>query len=232
MKQRILLVEDDRSISEMVEAYLTLEGFHIVHAAYGEEALRLFSQETYDLILLDVMLPKLNGIDFLKKIREHSLLPVLILSAKDGDVDKALGLGFGADDYLAKPFSMIELLARVKAAIRRATLYSGVRNQEASNVLRVHELTIDTDNIGVSKRGKSIKLTSKEWQIIKLLTMNPTKVFTKEQIYRSVWNDDYFGDENVINVHISRLREKIEDDPSSPQYIKTLWGIGYKLGEF
>lgn len=232
MKQRILLVEDDRSISEMVEAYLTLEGFHIVHAADGEEALRLFSQETYDLILLDVMLPKLNGIDFLKKIREHSLLPVLILSAKDGDVDKALGLGFGADDYLAKPFSMIELLARVKAAIRRATLYSGVRNQEASNVLRVHELTIDTDNIGVSKRGKSIKLTSKEWQIIKLLTMNPTKVFTKEQIYRSVWNDDYFGDENVINVHISRLREKIEDDPSSPQYIKTLWGIGYKLGEF
>ncbi|MGO4694747.1 response regulator transcription factor [Paenibacillus sp. 2TAB26] len=232
MKQRILLVEDDRSISEMVEAYLTLEGFHIVHAADGEEALRLFSQETYDLILLDVMLPKLNGIDFLKKIREHSLLPVLILSAKDGDVDKALGLGFGADDYLAKPFSMIELLARVKAAIRRATLYSGVRNQEASNVLRVHELTIDTDNIDVSKRGKSIKLTSKEWQIIKLLTMNPTKVFTKEQIYRSVWNDDYFGDENVINVHISRLREKIEDDPSSPQYIKTLWGIGYKLGEF
>lgn len=232
MKQRILLVEDDRSISEMVEAYLTLEGFHIVHAADGEEALRLFSQDTYDLILLDVMLPKLNGIDFLKKIREHSLLPVLILSAKDGDVDKALGLGFGADDYLAKPFSMIELLARVKAAIRRATLYSGVRNQAAPSVLRVHELAIDTDNIDVSKRGKSIKLTSKEWQIIKLLTMNPTKVFTKEQIYRSVWNDDYFGDENVINVHISRLREKIEDDPSSPQYIKTLWGIGYKLGEF
>ncbi|MGO4180562.1 response regulator transcription factor [Paenibacillus sp. TAF43_2] len=232
MKQRILLVEDDRSISEMVEAYLTLEGFHIVHAADGEEALRLFSQETYDLILLDVMLPKLNGIDFLKKIREHSLLPVLILSAKDGDVDKALGLGFGADDYLAKPFSMIELLARVKAAIRRATLYSGVQNQAAPSVLHVHELIIDTDNIDVNKRGKSIKLTSKEWQIIKLLTMNPTKVFTKEQIYRSVWNDDYFGDENVINVHISRLREKIEDDPSSPQYIKTLWGIGYKLGEF
>ncbi|WP_082361011.1 response regulator transcription factor [Bacillus sp. FJAT-28004] len=227
-----MLVEDDRSISEMVEAYLTLEGFHIVHAADGEEALRLFSQETYDLVLLDVMLPKLSGIDFLKKIREHSLLPVLILSAKDGDVDKALGLGFGADDYLAKPFSMIELLARVKAVIRRATQYSGVREQAVPNVLRVHELTIDTDNIDVSKRGKSIKLTSKEWQIIKLLTMNPTKVFTKEQIYRSVWNDDYFGDENVINVHISRLREKIEDDPSSPQYIKTLWGIGYKLGEF
>jgi DNA-binding response OmpR family regulator len=232
LKQRILLVEDDRSISEMVEAYLTLEGFHIVHAADGEEALRLFSQETYDLVLLDVMLPKLSGIDFLKKIREHSLLPVLILSAKDGDVDKALGLGFGADDYLAKPFSMIELLARVKAVIRRATQYSGVREQAVASVLRVHELTIDTDNIDVSKRGKSIKLTSKEWQIIKLLTMNPTKVFTKEQIYRSVWNDDYFGDENVINVHISRLREKIEDDPSSPQYIKTLWGIGYKLGEF
>jgi DNA-binding response OmpR family regulator len=232
LKQRILLVEDDRSISEMVEAYLTLEGFHIVHAADGEEALRLFSQETYDLVLLDVMLPKLSGIDFLKKMREYSLLPVLILSAKDGDVDKALGLGFGADDYLAKPFSMIELLARVKAVIRRATQYSGVREQAVASVVRVHELTIDTDNIDVSKRGKSIKLTSKEWQIIKLLTMNPTKVFTKEQIYRSVWNDDYFGDENVINVHISRLREKIEDDPSSPQYIKTLWGIGYKLGEF
>lgn len=232
MKHNILLVEDDRSISEMVEAYLTLEGFQVVLAADGEEALQLFNQDRYDLILLDVMLPKLNGIDFLKKIRENSLVPVLILSAKDGDVDKALGLGFGADDYLAKPFSMIELLARVKAAIRRATLYTSVQEPAKPKVLQIHELTIDTDNIDVNKRGKTIKLTSKEWQIMKLLALNPTKVFTKEQIYRSVWNDDYFGDENVINVHISRLREKIEDDPSSPQYITTLWGIGYKLGDF
>lgn len=232
MKQSILLVEDDRSISEMVEAYLTVEGFQVVHAADGEEALRLFALDTYDLILLDVMLPRLNGIDILKKVRESSLIPVLILSAKDGDVDKALGLGFGADDYLAKPFSMIELLARVKAAIRRATQYSTVQEQVKPTILHVHELTLDIDNIDVSKRGESIKLTSKEWQIIQLLALNPTKVFTKEQIYRSVWNDDYFGDENVINVHISRLREKIEDEPSSPKYIKTLWGIGYKLGEF
>ncbi|AVI48078.1 putative transcriptional regulatory protein YcbL [Bacillus licheniformis] len=154
-----------------------------------------------------------------------------MISAKDGDVDKALGLGFGADDYIAKPFSMIELTARIKAAIRRATQYS-VSEPANQKILRVHELTVDIENVSVQKNGEPLQLTSTEWKMLTLFVTNPKKVFTKEQIYRSVWNDDYFGDQNIINVHMRRLREKIEDDPSSPQYIKTLWGIGYKLGEF
>ena len=229
--QRILLIEDDHSISEMVDHYLTKEGFEVVLAFDGEEGVRLFQQGNYDVILLDIMLPKLNGMDFLKMIREQSKVPVLMISAKDGDVDKALGLGFGADDYIAKPFSMIELTARIKAAIRRATQYSA---SEPANqkLVRIHELTIDIENVSVQKNGEPLQLTSTEWKMLTLFVTNPKKVFTKEQIYRSVWNEDYFGDQNIINVHMRRLREKIEDDPSSPQYIKTLWGIGYKLGEF
>jgi len=232
MNANLLLVEDDRSIGEMVSSYLSKEGYRITHAADGEEAVRLFRLNDYDLVLLDLMLPKLNGMDFLRIIRERSRVPVLILSAKDSDVDKALGLGFGADDYIAKPFSMIELAARVKAAIRRATEYSGSDFGGRSSLVHLHELTIDLDNFGLTKRGREIKLTSKEWSILKLFVTNPKRVFTKEQIFRSVWGDDYYGDENIINVHMSRLREKIEDTPSSPQYMKTIWGIGYKLGEF
>ncbi|MCV0025502.1 response regulator transcription factor [Bacillus sp. XT-2] len=226
-----MLVEDDHSISEMVVHYLTKEGFEIVHAFDGEEGIRRFQEQAYDLILLDIMLPELNGMDVLKIIREKSKVPVLMISAKDGDVDKALGLGFGADDYIAKPFSMIELTARVKAAIRRATQYSSSEPAE-HQVIRVHQLTIDIDNVSVLKNGEPLQLTSTEWQLLILFAANPKKVFTKEQIYRSVWNEEYFGDQNIINVHMRRLREKIEDDPSSPQYIKTLWGIGYKWGEF
>lgn len=232
MNANLLLVEDDRSIGEMVSSYLSKEGYRVAHATDGEEAVRLFRQNEYDLVLLDLMLPKLNGMDFLKMIRERSRVPVLILSAKDSDVDKALGLGFGADDYIAKPFSMIELAARVKAAIRRATEYSGGESRGRSSLVRLHELAIDLDNFGLTKLGREIKLTSKEWSILKLFVTNPKRVFTKEQIYRSVWGDDYYGDENIINVHMSRLRDKIEDQPSSPQYIKTIWGIGYRLGEF
>ncbi|MCY8980950.1 response regulator transcription factor [Bacillus halotolerans] len=226
-----MLVEDDHSISEMVDHYLTKEGFDIVHAFDGEEGIRRFQEQAYDLILLDIMLPELNGMDVLKIIREKSKIPVLMISAKDGDVEKALGLGFGADDYIAKPFSMIELTARVKAAIRRATQYSSSEPAE-HQVIRVHQLTIDIDNVSVLKNGEPLQLTSTEWKLLTLFAANPKKVFTKEQIYRSVWNEEYFGDQNIINVHMRRLREKIEDDPSSPLYIKTLWGIGYKWGEF
>lgn len=229
--QKILLVEDDHSISEVAAHYLTKEGFQVVCAFDGDEGIRLFQRDSYDLILLDLMLPKLNGMDLLKSIREQSKVPVLIISAKDGDVEKALGLGFGADDYIAKPFSMIELAARVKAAIRRATQYSAGEAAKPK-VIQVDELTLDIENVAVIKNGKDIQLTSKEWHILKLFFTNPKKVFTREQIYRSVGSEDYFGDENIINVHMRRLREKIENDPSSPRYIKTLWGIGYKLGEF
>ncbi|WP_237391819.1 response regulator transcription factor [Paenibacillus dendrobii] len=227
-----MLVEDDAAIGEMIESYLTMEGFDVVHVKDGEEALERFAQCQYDLVLLDLMLPKLSGMDFLKEIREKSHVPVLIVSAKDGEVDKALGLGFGADDYITKPFSMIELTARVKAAIRRATAYVGQQPAQPNGIVQVHELTLNLDHLTVDKNGEEIKLTAKELQILKLLMTNPKKVFTKQHIFNSVWNDEYYGDENVINVHMSRLREKIEDNPSEPRYIKTLWGIGYRLGEF
>lgn len=232
MSGTILLVEDEPSIGEMVVNYLEKEGFSVVHAKDGEEAIRIFAQQPFDLILLDMMLPKLSGMDFLRMIREKSLIPILIVSAKDSEVDKALGLGFGADDYIPKPFSMIELSARVKAALRRANYYVNVPTVHRTNVVEIHEIVMDVDNLTVSKNGKEVKLTSKELQILKLLMTNPKKVFTKEHIYQTVWDEPYHGDENIINVHMSRLREKIEDTPSEPQYIKTLWGIGYRLGEF
>ncbi|UVI29101.1 response regulator transcription factor [Paenibacillus spongiae] len=232
MKHRILLVEDDLSISNMVKGYLSKEGFGIVCAFNGEEAYQIFLREKFDLILLDLMLPKLNGMDFLKMIRESSHLPILILSAKDGEVDKALGLGFGADDYITKPFSMIELAARVNAAIRRAKQYSIPEKLAEDRLITVNELTMDLENFIVSKNGLDIKVTSKEFAILKLLFTNPKRTFTKEQIYGLIWNEDYYGNENVINVHMKRLRDKIEDHPSEPKYIKTLWGFGYRLGEF
>ncbi|WP_312473354.1 response regulator transcription factor [Neobacillus sp.] len=234
MKHKILLVEDDVAINDMVKGQLTKEGLEVVQAFDGEEALGVFANDVFDLILLDLMLPRLDGMEFLKIIREKSMIPILIMSAKDGDLDKALGLGFGADDYIPKPFSMIELTARVKAAIRRATHYSRTeqKGEQEKKVLTAGELTIDLDNFALLKSGREIKLTAKEFHILKLFISHPSRVYTKAQIYSLVWEDDYYGDENVINVHMRRLREKIEDDPSKPRYIKTLWGIGYKLGEF
>ena len=228
MQDHILLVEDDQSICEMVEKYLTKEGFSITTANDGEQAIVQFSQGSFDLILLDIMLPNLDGLEAMKIIREKSSIPIVIMSAKDQDIDKALGLGLGADDYISKPFSMIELLARVKAAIRRATKYSS-HQEKAENIIHIGDLTIDITNFSVTKKKEPLKLTSKEFEILKLFATNRNRVFTKEQIYHYVWNEEYYGDENIINVHMRRLREKIEDDPSKPQYIKTLWGIGYKL---
>ena len=228
MQDHILLVEDDQSICEMVEKYLTKEGFSITTANDGEQAIVQFSKDTFDLILLDIMLPNLDGLEAMKIIREKSSIPIVIMSAKDQDIDKALGLGLGADDYISKPFSMIELLARVKAAIRRATKYSS-HQEKAENIIHIGDLTIDITNFSVTKKKEPLKLTSKEFEILKLFATNRNRVFTKEQIYHYVWNEEYYGDENIINVHMRRLREKIEDDPSKPQYIKTLWGIGYKL---
>lgn len=228
MQKHILLVEDDESIREMVEKYLRMEGFNITSASNGEEAVQKYLNTSFDLMILDIMMPKLDGLEVLKIIREKSALPILIMSAKDSDIDKAVGLGLGADDYIAKPFSMLELSARVKAAIRRATTYSN-QVEAKQDMIVIGDLTIDIMNFSVMKKQQTVKLTSKEFAILKLFVTNRKRVFTKQQIYQLIWNDAYYGDENIINVHMSRLREKIEDDPSNPQYIKTLWGIGYKL---
>lgn len=231
MEETILLIEDDVEISEMVAHHLTTEGMRVVQVYDGSKAIEAFGQAAFDLVLLDLMLPGRSGMDVLQHIRSGSTVPVLIMSAKSGDVDKAVGLGLGADDYVAKPFSMIELTARVRAAIRRSTQYAAVGAAEKEKTsYTVGDLQVDIDNFTVVKHGNEIKLTAKEFDILKLFVRNPTRVFTKAQLYRSVWGDEYYGDENVINVHIRRLREKIEDDPANPVYIKTLWGIGYKLG--
>ena len=225
--KRILLVEDEKEISLMVKNYLTKEGYIVDTAFNGEEGLFQFRRKDYSLVILDIMMPKMDGIELIKRIREKSNVPAIILSAKDGEIDKALGLGFGADDYVAKPFSMIELSARVKAAIRRATEYSNEEVKQ-NKVIKVDDLIIDINNYSVKRGDEDLKLTNKEFEIFKLFLTNPNIVFTKEQIYRQVWEDEFMGDDNIINVHIRRLREKVERDPSKPKYIKTLWGIGYK----
>ncbi|KYG26223.1 response regulator transcription factor [Priestia endophytica] len=237
MSHRILIVEDDQFISDMVNESLTKEGFEVTAAFDGEEALELLNTQTFDVILLDLMLPKIDGMECLRMIRSKSMVPVLIMSAKDEDVDKALGLGLGADDYISKPFSMLEVLARIKATIRRERYYKSSQAPKAekeerkNKTVRIGDLSIDIEGFSVKKLDKKINLTAKEFNILKLLVSNPSQVYTKSQLYKTVWEDDYHGDENVINVHIRRLREKIEDNPSHPNYITTLWGIGYKLGD-
>lgn len=227
MQYHILFIEDDLAVSEMVKQYLERENYQVSLAGDGQEGLSLFQKGNFDLVLLDIMMPKLNGIEVLKAIRSGSMVPVLITSAKDSDVEKALGLELGADDYISKPFSLLELSARIKASLRRAG-HSAVT--ESPSVIHCHELILDTANFWVSKNGQNLNLTAKEFEILQLFLKNPKRVFTKEQIYNLIWNDAYYGDENVINVHIRRLREKVEDNPSEPKYIKTIWGIGYKLG--
>lgn len=227
---KILLVEDDTEISDMLKSFLITENFEVVQSFDGESACREFFAEEYSLVLLDLMIPKKSGMEVMREIREKSTVPIIILSAKDTDSDKTLGLGLGADDYITKPFSVTEVLARIKANIRRNTQYV-TQTVKVEEVLTCGSLTLDVNDYSVTKNGMRIELTAKEFEILKLLLQNPKKVYTKEQIYSHVWNDAYLGDENAVNVHISRLRNKIEEDPRNPQIIITVWGIGYKLGD-
>ena len=228
---KLLLVEDDPEICGMLKKFLEKENFAIITANDGEEACSKFRQETCDLVLLDLMLPKISGMDVLQQIRAQSTVPIIIMSAKDTDSDITLGLGLGADDYVTKPFSMVQVLARIKANLRRTGQYAASSPARPS-LLTVGELRMNLEDYTVSKQGKEIELTAKEFEILRLLLQNPRKVYTKEQIYSLIWNDAYLGDENAVNVHISRLRNKIEDNPRSPKYVITVWGIGYKSGEF
>ena len=228
---RLLLVEDDMEISQMLKNYLTTENFEVVSAVDGEEAFEKWNQNSYDLVLLDLMIPKISGMEVMQHIRESSTVPIIIVSAKDSDSDKTLGLGLGADDYITKPFSVAEVLARIKANIRRNTQYSNT-SEPKQKTIGVGDLIMGLDDYSVTKKREKVDLTVKEYEILKLFLQNPKKVYTKEQIYSLVWNDVYFGDENAVNVHISRLRNKIEDNPREPKYIVTVWGIGYKLGDF
>lgn len=241
-QHKLLLVEDDTEISEMLKNYLTAENFDVTCAFDGQEACRQFDAAAFSLVLLDLMIPKVSGMDVMQHIRKSSFVPVIILSAKDTETDKTLGLALGADDYITKPFSVVEVLARIKANIRRATQYGGAlaaapsvmdseKSSGAEEILIAGDLTMNLSDYTLTKRGEVVELTAKEFEILKLFMQNPKKVYTKEQLYSLVWNDAYLGDENAVNVHISRLRNKIEDDSRNPRYVLTVWGIGYKLGK-
>lgn len=226
---KVLLVEDNLEICEMLGGYLTAENFEVDCAYDGERACEKFDSNTYHIVLLDLMIPKVSGMDVMKHIRKSSTVPIIIISAKDTEVDKTLGLGLGADDYITKPFSVVEVLARIKANIRRTMEYAAPLQEPEQ--LSFRSLKMDLSNHTVTKDGVLLELTAKEFDILKLLLQNPKRVYTKAQIYSLVWNDVYAGDENAVNVHISRIRSKIEDTPRSPEYVITVWGIGYKLGE-
>ncbi len=230
LSHKILLVEDDAEISEMLTNYLSAENYEIHCAPDGETACRKFDRTQFDLVLLDLMIPKISGMDVMQYIRQSSVVPIIIMSAKDSEADKTLGLGLGADDYITKPFSVTEVLARIRANIRRTTQYSSTAT-DSPPVLKAGDLQMNPGDYTVTRRGMPVELTAKEFEILKPLLQNPKKVYTKEQIYSLIWNDAYLGDENAVNVHISRLRAKLEDDAHNPRYVLTVWGIGYKLGD-
>ena len=229
-KHKILLIEDDAEISEMLKNYLTTENYEVTCAADGQAACALFDDTAFSLVLLDLMIPQISGMDVMQHIRKNSVVPIIIISAKDSEADKTLGLGLGADDYITKPFSVVEVLARIKANIRRTTQYDNAA-VAAPAVLTAGDLVMNLSDYTLTKRGEQVELTAKEFEILKLFLQNPKKVYTKEQVYSLVWKDAYCGDENAVNVHISRVRNKIEDDTRNPRYVITVWGIGYKLGE-
>lgn len=214
----------------MLKSYLTKENYEVISAIDGQQACNYFDSADFSLVLLDLMIPKINGMDVMQHIRKNSVVPIIIISAKDTEIDKTLGLSLGADDYITKPFSVVEVLARIKANIRRRTQYDNVKAY-TPEVLTAGELVMNLSDYTLAKNGKRIDLTAKEFEILKLFMQNPKKVYTKQQIYSLVWNDSYIGDENAVNVHMSRLRNKIEQDTRNPRYIITVWGIGYKLGE-
>jgi DNA-binding response OmpR family regulator len=227
---RILIIEDDNEINQLVAKYLNKEGYD-THSAYnGKEALSYISSQEYQLIILDLMLPKIDGQEVLREIRKRSTMPVIILSAKDRETDKILGLELGADDYITKPFTIGELTARVKAQLRRSTKWNSDGALIDTKIIRHGELELNMGTYEVTVAGESKALTSKEFAILKLFMENPTRVFTKKQIFENVWKEESLSDENTVMVHINRLRAKIEADPANPTYILTVWGFGYKLG--
>lgn len=229
--KKVLLVEDDIEINQLVSKYLGKEGFDI-HSAYdGKEALAYIQNHEYQLVILDLMLPHIEGQEVLRKIRAKGTVPVIILSAKDSEVDKIWGLELGADDYMTKPFTIGELVARVKAQLRRYMDFKRDPAGTETGIIRHRELELNIHTFEVTVAGRKKSLTAKEFAILKLFLTHPTRVYTKSQIFESVWREESISDDNTVMVHINRLRAKIEKDPSNPVFIQTVWGFGYKLGE-
>ena len=227
-KLNILVCDDDKEIVEAIEIYLQQEGYQVFRAYDGEDALKILKEEEIHLLIIDVMMPKLDGIRATLKIREESSIPIIILSAKSEDTDKILGLNVGADDYITKPFNPLELVARVKSQLRRYTkLGNAAENGQA--VYQVGGLAINDELKEVTVDGEIVKLTPIEYNILLLLMKNQGKVFSINQIYENIWNEDAIGADNTVAVHIRHIREKIEINPKEPRYLKVVWGVGYKI---
>lgn len=225
---QILVCDDDKEIVEAVEIYLQQEGYSILKAYDGEEVLEVLKNKEVDLLIIDVMMPKLDGIRATLKIREESSIPIIILSAKSEDSDKILGLNIGADDYLTKPFNPLELVARVKSQLRRYTKLGNVA-ESSQSIYQVGGLVMNDDLKEVTVDDEIVKLTPIEYNILLLLVKNQGKVFSINQIYESIWNEDAIGADNTVAVHIRHIREKIEINPKEPRYLKVVWGVGYKI---
>lgn len=227
-KETILVCDDDKNIVDAIEIYLTQEGYQVVKAYDGEEAIEKLQKEDIQLLIIDVMMPKLDGIRATLEIRKFSTIPIIVLSAKSEDVDKILGLNVGADDYITKPFNPLELIARVRSNVRRYTML-GSETKTNQNICTIGGLTINDETKEVTVDGEAVKLTSIEYNILFFLAKNAGKVFSIEQIYENIWNEEAVGADNTVTVHIRHIREKIEINPKEPRYLKVVWGIGYKV---
>ena len=226
---KILVCDDDKDIVEAIDIYLTQEGYEVLKAYDGDEAIKVLKSNEVDLLIMDVMMPRLDGIRATLKIRENMSLPIIILSAKSEDADKILGLNIGADDYITKPFNPLELVARVKSQLRRYTQLGSTARSDNQSEFRTGGLVIRDDLKEVTVDGEKVKLTPIEYNILLLLMKNQGKVFSINQIYESIWNEEAIGADNTVAVHIRHIREKIEINPKDPRYLKVVWGVGYKI---
>ena len=226
--QNILVCDDDKEIVEAIDIYLTQEGYHILKAYDGQQAVDMLKENDIHLLVIDVMMPKLDGIRATLKIRENNSLPIIILSAKSEDADKILGLNIGADDYVTKPFNPLELIARVKSQLRRYTQLGNIQ-ESGSQVFQTGGLKVNDELKEVTVNGELVKLTPIEYKILLLLVKNQGKVFSIDQIYENIWNEEAIAADNTVAVHIRHIREKIEINPKEPRYLKVVWGIGYKV---
>lgn len=232
VKPCVLIVDDDREIVKAICKLLELEQIKTLKAYNGLEALDIILNQSVQLIVLDIMMPEMDGLSTTLKVRENKNIPIIILSAKTEDSDKILGLSMGADDYVTKPFNPSELVARIKSQLRRYMYLGDMKNVNKSNTITVGGLSLDMDSKQIIVDGEEVKITATEFKILKLLMSNLGKVFSAEEIYSRVWNDTAFSVENTVMVHIRRIREKIEINPKSPKYLKVVWGIGYKIEKF
>lgn len=223
MNEKILVVEDEENIRTNIKEYLETQQLQVLEAADGETALEMVETMKPDLIILDLMLPKLDGMEVCKRVRRHHNTPIIMVTARNEEIDKLLGLELGADDYITKPFNILEVKARIKAIMRRTT----PKQKEAAKVIEDGDLKLYCDDRRAFVAGREMNLTAREFDVLELLVLNPNKVYSRESLLKLIWGNDYPGDVRTVDVHIRRLREKIEENPSNPRYVHTKWGVGY-----